>query len=404
MRALNCAVLPILPETGFQNLRIAKGGFFSYTMLEASEVIIMKSLRQRHIWLLSAGTLIALFHLLSGQRGLMNALASGTLPLRQALGRFCGLFPFSVAELLCTLGVLAVLAWLIWTVVSVLRQKPRWRTLWQRLSLLLAAALTLYLLLCLLLGASYRADGFQERSGLTARPEAVETLAETTALFAGRLRETAALVTRDADGVFAVPSEEIFSASVDVYRGAEARFPFLRLRDVPPKQALYSRLMSIFNYTGFYFPFTGEAHINTDPPGALIPATIAHEMAHQRGVASEQEANFVAVLACTESGNETYAYSGWLFGFIHLGNALYRWDPDAYWSIAAGLPETVWADLRANDTYWAQFETKAAEVSSAVYDTMLRSYGQSLGVRSYGAVVDLLLAWYLQGGFGELPA
>ena len=361
----------------------------------------MRSLRGRHIWILSMAALILLFHLLAASRRVMNALASGTLPLRQAPSRVCAIFPFSVAELLCTLGVLTVLAWLVWTVVSVLRGRKRWSVLWRRVSLLLAVILTLYLLLCLLLGASYRADGFQEKSGLIAQPESAETLAETAALFAERLREAAYSVARTGTGEYDVPLDDVFGEAEQIYRGAEERFSFLRLRDVTPKRAFYSRLMSWFNYTGFYFPFTGEANINTDPPGALIPATIAHEMAHQRGIASEQEANFVSILACVESGSAAYAYSGWLFGFIHLGNALCRWDPASYWEIAAFLPEEVWADLRANDVYWAQFETKAAQVSNAVYDTMLRSYGQNLGVRSYGAVVDLPLAWYLRGGFDD---
>ena len=363
----------------------------------------MRSLRKRHITIFLTAALILLFHLLSGQRKLMNALAAGTLPLRQALSRACAVFPFSAAEALCTLGVLALLAWLVWTVVSVVKRRPRLLTLWKRLSLLLAAALILYLLLCLLLGASYRADSFQDRSGLRASPQSVETLSEVTALFVEKLSEKADAVPRDGDGVFALPRKEIFDAAKDIYRGAEKRFPLLTLKDVRPKAAFYSRLMSAFNYTGFYFPYTGEATVNVDPPPALLPATIAHEMAHQRGVSSEQEANFVAVLACTESGNAAYEYSGWLFGFIHLGNALYRWDADTYFALAGRLPESVWADLEANRVYWAQFETKAAEVSDKVYDAMLKSYGQSMGVQSYGAVVDLLIAWYLEGGFEPEP-
>ena len=343
--------------------------------------------------------LIALFHLLAGKREIMNALAFGTLPLRQALGKLCAHFPVSVAELLCTLGVLAVLAWLVWTVVSVCRLKPRLLTFWRRLSLLLAVALTLYLLLCILLGASYRADSFQDRSGLRAQPASVEALYEVTALFTEKLIESADTVPRGPDGQFSVPEDEVFAAASEIYRGAERLFPILTLKDVTPKRAMYSHVMSIFNYTGFYFPFTGEAHINIEPPLALMAATIAHEMAHQRGVASELEANFVAVLACTESGNAAYAYSGWLFGWLHLGNALYRYAPEAYYELARSLPESVWADLNANDEFWEQYETKAAVVSDKVYDTMLKTYGQELGVRSYGAVVDLLIAWYQTGGF-----
>ena len=361
----------------------------------------MRSLRKRHMLILLSAALIALFHLLSGCKKLMNALAGGTLPLRQGLSRACAFFPFSVAEALCTLGVLALFAWLVWTVVSVARRGPRLLTLWKRLSLLLAVVLVLYLLLCILLGASYRGDSFQDRSGLRPAPQSVETLREVTAFFVEKLSETTSKVPRNGDGCFAVSQEDIFAAATDIYRGAEKRFPFLALRDVTPKKAFYSRLMSRFNYTGFYFPYTGEATLNIDPPDALLPSTIAHEMAHQRGVASEQEANFAAVLACTESGNPAYEYSGWLFGFIHLGNALYRWDADTYFDLASRLPEEVWADLEANRVYWAQFETKAAEVSDKVYDTMLKSYGQSMGVQSYGAVVDLLIAWYMEGGFTQ---
>ena len=214
-----------------------------------------------------------------------------------------------------------------------------------------------------------------------------------------KLCETADSVPRDQAGCFALPLEDVFDAAPDIYRGAERIYPFLTLRDARPKPLLFSRLLSQFNYTGFYFPFTGEANINVDVVPCLIPATIAHEMAHQRGVASEQEANFVAVLACAESGNAAYAYSGWLFGFIHLGSALYRYSPDDYFDLAARLPEGVRADLNANNAYWAQFETKAAAVSEKVYDAMLKGYGQTLGVQSYGAVVDLLIAYARQGGF-----
>ena len=361
----------------------------------------MASLKKRYVYLILMLVLIGIFHACAGVRPVMNAIADATLDLRQGLGKAAALLPFSAAEALCCLGILILLAWLTWTIVSVCRAgSGRLFLLWRRVSLLLAVLLTLYLLLCLFLGASYRADSFREKSGLWGRPTDVDSLYDTTARFAEGLRETADLVPRDEEGRFAVPLDEVFSRSTEIYRGAEALFPFLRLEDRQPKRAFFSRLMSRFNYTGFYFPFTGEANINIDPPPCLIPATMAHEMAHQRGVASEQEANFVAVLACLESGDPLYVYSGWLFGYVHLCNALYKADADRYFALAATLPESVKADLWANNEYWARFETKAAKVSEKVYDTMLKSYGQELGVRSYGAVVDLLIAWYQAGMLG----
>lgn len=355
----------------------------------------MAGMKKRYVYLILMLVLIGVFHALAGVRPAMNAVADTTLVLRQALGKAAAVFPFSLAEALCCLGILLLIAWLAWTIVSVCRsQSGKLACLWRRVSLLLAVLLTLYLLLCLFLGASYRAEGFREKSGLWGRPTDIDTLYDTTARFAEGLRETADLVPRDEEGRFAASLDAIFTRAPEIYRGAETLFPFLRLDDRQPKRVFFSRLMSRFNYTGFYFPFTGEANINTDPPPCLIPATVAHEMAHQRGVASEQEANFVGILACLESNDPLYVYSGWLFGYVHLCNALYKADADRYFELAAALPESVKADLWANNEYWARYETKAAKVSEKVYDTMLKSYGQELGVQSYGAVVDLLIAWY----------
>jgi len=36
----------------------------------------------------------------------------------------------------------------------------------------------------------------------------------------------------------------------------------------------------------------------------------------------------------------------------------------------------------------------AADASQKVYDTILKGYGQEDGIRSYGTVVDLLVAYY----------
>jgi len=101
------------------------------------------------------------------------------------------------------------------------------------------------------------------------------------------------------------------------------------------------------------------------------------------------------VLASTTSAEAAYEYAGWLLGYIHLGNALYRVDPDTYWTIREALPETVKADLNYNNAYWRQFQdTVVQTVSNKIYDTSLKAYGDERGMQSYGMVVDLLVVYY----------
>lgn len=351
-----------------------------------------------HICILVCLAFIAAFHLLTGCRWLMNAVSSAALLFKRLLARIFSLLPFSVMELMIAVVLIAVVVYIIQTVMKVISSENHLKILSRRLSLLLAMVLGIYALLCVLLGASYNADGFQEKSGLYAQKSSVEELCEVTEYFANRLSLLSDAVERDENGIFSEELDDIFSDSLEVYNGISGQYDFLGQPSVKPKRMIFSKIMSYFNYTGVYFPFTGEANINTDNPAMLIPATIAHEMAHQRGIASEQEANFVAVLACTLSGDPVYDYSGSLLAFINLGNALYKYDREAYYNLVATLPQNVLADMQANSEYWKQYENKASTVSEKVYDGFLKSYGQEMGVQSYGACVDLLIAYYNEYG------
>ena len=75
------------------------------------------------------------------------------------------------------------------------------------------------------------------------------------------------------------------------------------------KPNLYSGLGNYFGYTGYYNPFTGEAQVRTDIPQILTPAIACHEVAHQLGYASEDEANFIAYLLCSHSNNIYFKYA-----------------------------------------------------------------------------------------------
>ncbi len=359
---------------------------------------LLKTYKKLHIWLLADLCLLAAYWLCRGNRVWMNALAAHvTAPLRRAIGKVCYRVDFSVAEALCVLLAVLAAGYLAWSVIAVVRHRGRGalRRAYGALLGAVCVGVAIYVGFCFLLGIDSYADGFQEKSGLYAQPVALEDLKTVTAYFAQQVSAVADGVARDEDGVFAEDRRTILENSVHAYDALEAEYPFLAFEDTGVKPVYFSRFLSALDFTGIYCPFTGESNVNVDSPASMLPATVAHELAHQRGITSEQECNFLAILAATTCGDKAYAYSGWLSGYIYLGNALYRADPDTYWAIRNALPETVQADLRYQNEYWDQFEDKAPQkVSNRVYDSFLKGYGQELGLQSYGTVADLLVTYY----------
>ena len=357
---------------------------------------VFRRFRALLLWLAVDLALLAAFFALRAQRGVMNALSARvSMPLERALGRAWSLVPFSGAELCYAAAVIFLVVWFVTTVLAVARAEYKGEAACRRFLLLLNLLLSLYAAFCLLWGVNFYADDFCDKSGLHPQPVAVEDLIAVTRRFAEEASACADAVARNADGTYAVPRAESMALAPTLYENLYDEFPFLRIPvDPAPKPIFFSRVMSAMNVTGLYFPFTGESNLNMDFPAATFPFTVAHELAHRRGIASEQQCNFLGALAAIRSDDPAYRYSGWLTGYIHLSNALYTVSPEAWAETRALLGPSAEADLRAANDYWARYEGKVSEASGKAYDAMLKSYGDELGMRSYGAVVDLLVLYF----------
>lgn len=341
--------------------------------------------------------LVGLFELLKGDQARMGWWVDHVMaPVEQFLARIWSVFPmFSVAEVLTALVLILGVVWLVRAVVLLIRKREG-RVFARRLLALVGAVVWIWCGLDWMWNAAYYAPTFTQRSGLDVQPYSVERLEQVTELFAQKAAEYSTQVYRDENGRFAEDTASIFEKAPSIYETIGQEFSSLHLEHpTRAKPIFFSRLQSRLGFTGVYFPFTGEANVNVDAPACLLPATIAHEMAHQRMVAAEQEANFVGIAASVTSGDPVYVYSGYLMGLIQLCNALYPVDPEGWQAIVEQYftPELI-ADWNDNNAYWAALSSPVEDAAEQVYDSFLKGNDQELGMRSYGACVDLLVAYF----------
>jgi hypothetical protein len=341
--------------------------------------------------------LIVLYYISKDNTQLMDWVnAHITAPYRNGAAAVTSLGPFryfSMAEILITLLGLWALFYILNTIVMLIRDQHRLLILGRRVFILATVGLYLMAAYSWTWGGVYKGTSFSQKSGLDLNGVSVNELTAVTEHFAEQANALSDNVRRDADGHFAEDSHYYFALSKGVYNNIQKEFPALAGNWYPPKGMIYSRLMSVTGFTGVYIALTGETNINVDVPGSLIPVTIAHEMAHQRGISAEEEANFAAIAACITSNIDVYAYSGYLDGLMYLSEALNEADPEAWARISATLSDNVRTDWADNNKYWSQFDTGTSDVVSAMYDSYLKSNGQELGINSYGACVDLLVNW-----------
>lgn len=316
----------------------------------------------------------------------------GIYPLwGQALSTVTGLLPVSLSEVL----LFALPALLALGVVQAARRRIAWRRLvagW------LCVPLCGYLVFSLGWALNYSRKPYAEIAGLPVQAVEVNTLERLVV----RLADQANDLRAELGG-----GEEPFALSVDrrtvlrehvneAYASAAQAYPWLGGHYGAPKFALLSTPLAYLQISGIFSPFTFEAHVNAHESDALLAATAAHEGAHLRGFAREDEANFIAYAVCMESPRAYVRYSGTLLALIYAGNALGEADPAAYAAVWATYSPAVVADLRAYNAAWEPYDGEAAEVHEQLNDAYLKANGQTEGVRSYGRMVDLLIAQMLQ--------
>ena len=305
--------------------------------------------------------------------------------------------PVSIAEFIYLLVPILVVFFLIRFLVRLVLGKDDRLTMAGRFLLNVACTASVllftYTILC---GVNYYRYSFTYYSGLTVQDSSVLELYELCKSLAEQANDLREQVPKtDEQGVFHLTTtkRETAKKARDAMQNLSEQYPILAGWSAIPKSVLLSHYMSYTEITGVFFPFTMEANVNTDVPDFSIPYTMCHELSHMRGFMREDEANFLAYLACINYDDVEFQYCGTMLALIHAGNALANQDSALYYELRSTYSEGVLKDLVANNEYWSKFEdTVISTVSNQVNDTYLKANNQTDGVQSYGRMVDLLLA------------
>ncbi len=175
------------------------------------------------------------------------------------------------------------------------------------------------------------------------------------------------------------------------------------------KYIYHSAYMSQANIAGVYYSFSLEANCNGKMYITNYPSTFCHELAHLHGYSFEDEAEFLSYLACINSEDVFFQYSGYLAVLNYLERAyqdsLFMSGSKEEWARYRNQPER--SLLVANDCIFLKEETweeieehslistkKVDEISTTVIDTSLKANGVEEGIAAYNGVVGLLLQYY----------
>lgn len=311
--------------------------------------------------------------------------------LSAVLGTLTQYIPLSLTECLAV----AAAPVLILLLILMIRRKKGLRTFCGTLSALL-------LLYMLMHGLNYYRLPLTGQLDLEqGDPVTVEELEELCRYLAAKASAARQECREDENGVMTLSASlsDTLKAGGEGYRALEETYPFLSGAVDRAKGVKLSHWWSYTGITGVYFPLLAEANVNVDQPASELPMTIAHELAHTRGYAHEDECNFLGILCCIAHPDADWQYSGWLAAYIYAANSLYDSSP-ARWQQAAAVSEGVRRDLIARSAYWKQFEGPVQQTSSAVNDAFIRAGGDKEGVARYGQVTALLLEWWRAGKFG----
>ena len=341
--------------------------------------------------------------------------------ISDALGILTSWIPFPLGEILGYLGALAVL---IGLVVLVLLLFLRGKAGYCRFAAGYGKGFLFGIVLLLFVytlnwilpfrGSILKVEGAEERNYTLQEVQNVRNY------IVSEINKAAEEVTRDENGSVIYNHAAMEKATASAMRAQADKLPLLSGFYPRMKDALCSDFLEWMDIGGYTYPYTMEITWNLYCNDLYHPFLFAHESAHHQGYYQENEANYVAFLACTQSDDPLIRFAGYNEIYYYLNNAyietlynslekeeataLYKQQPHVSMQVMKDRSD---AYLAAQERYEAVSHPaqKLETVSTQVADVGWSTQADLLRENSYDGVVKMVLQYYdvAFDGLQDLP-
>lgn len=299
-------------------------------------------------------------------------------------GRVFGVLPFSAYELFLVAAIVLAIVFVVYLFVFLAKKK------WNRLvSMLLIAGITVFTFLNVYtVSASFAYNREALPDEIYAEYSSDNLTFEEAIALADRVIDGAnkayLSTEHDSDGNIAYPYSDRQLSDLLAAEYAKLNNPYFSKYTPRAKRIVNKTIMSEMHIVGVTFAPFGEVNVNGNENNLYLPHTLAHEMAHAKGVMREYQADIVASYVLISSDDDYLRYGALA---QCLGSALsivssYPDSNEAYAELKSKINTGIYKEISNYHEFYAKF-SHLDELGEWFNDLYLKLQKQEDGTGSY---------------------
>ena len=314
-------------------------------------------------------------------------------PTRSVMTWLTVIFPFSVAEIVIFLSPILLALFIFFAIKFGKKGK---KASIKYLTVILSIPCLIFVTFVWTYSSGYHTTKMEDKMSLDRSAIKKEELYDTYKIIVNELNVLVNEIEFDETGASVMPYSygEMSYKICQAYEKFVEKHPVLQTYPSKIKPIIVSEPMTYTHLSGIYSFMSGEANVNVNYPDFIVASSSAHEMAHQRGIARENECNFIAFAVLIESDDPFLRYSAYLDVYSNILSALYDEDPKLVSSVP--IEKRIINDRLSYSKFFDKYrESKASEVTNTINNSYLQANGQVEGTKSYDMITEMVCAYLL---------